>query len=197
MDHLFYLFYSIAYLGLLVWGTVSARPDSWWNPQHALFLVMIGLVYDNSILALGRVLEEGTLLENLSYARYWIHALLTPTLVLYGWKTLERAGFSWAYKSWVAMVVPWYSCYVCRKCNPSAIGEWGGNECIRVIVHHVPFSNEGLPGREGGSSWEQQLRKRIRRYHWVNLLYLKIAEVIGGANNDEGSSITKRSHAGS
>ncbi|MFD1334112.1 hypothetical protein ACFQ4N_00805 [Oceanobacillus iheyensis] len=32
---------------------------------------------------MGRLIGEGTFLENISYLRYWIHAFLTPTLTLY------------------------------------------------------------------------------------------------------------------
>ncbi|WP_231581288.1 hypothetical protein [Domibacillus enclensis] len=67
-----------------------------------LFLlpVIAGLVYDNGILAAGRFIGEGPILESLNYARFWIHAFLTPLLVLFAWKTLQQAGVQWAQKTW-------------------------------------------------------------------------------------------------
>ena len=41
------------------------------------------MVYDNLVLATGRFLGEGQLLESLNLARFWIHALLTPLLVVF------------------------------------------------------------------------------------------------------------------
>lgn len=65
-----------------------------------LLPVIAGLVYDNGILAAGRFIGGGAALETLNAARFWLHALFTPLLVLYAWLTLKQAGVSWAQRAW-------------------------------------------------------------------------------------------------
>ncbi|WP_173918202.1 hypothetical protein [Halobacillus sp. Marseille-Q1614] len=68
-----------------------------------LLPVIAGLIYDNGIIASGRLIGEGTLLESLNLARFWIHAFFTPLLVLFAWKTLEQADICLVKKSWVRL----------------------------------------------------------------------------------------------
>src|SRR5699024_492121 len=68
------------------------------NISNVLLLVILGLIYDNLIIAFGRFIGEGNVLKSLSYVRIWLHALLTPTLILFAWNICYRAGFSWAKK---------------------------------------------------------------------------------------------------
>ncbi|MCM3787416.1 hypothetical protein M3221_03170 [Domibacillus indicus] len=65
-----------------------------------LLPVIAGLVYDNGIIAAGRLIGEGAALEALNAARFWLHALFTPLLVLYAWMTLKQAGVSWGQRAW-------------------------------------------------------------------------------------------------
>lgn len=95
MDTFLYFFFVAAYIGLLIWGLKSQKT---WNMMSLVFLVILGLIYDNGIIALGRFIGEGTLLEGLSIPRFWIHALLTPLLVLFSWGALNRAGVKWVKK---------------------------------------------------------------------------------------------------
>ncbi|WKA55157.1 hypothetical protein [Planococcus shixiaomingii] len=93
MDTILYFFFAAAYLALLVWGMWRQKT---WNAMSVVFLVVLGLIYDNSIIALGKFIGEGALLENLSVPRFWIHAFLTPLLVIFSWRALSRAGVNWA-----------------------------------------------------------------------------------------------------
>lgn len=104
MDIILYFFFAAAYLVLLVWGLSRQKT---WNRMSFVFLVVLGLIYDNSIIALGRFIGEGALLENLSMPRFWIHAFFTPTLVLFSWGALKWAGVEWAKKKavWIAAVL--------------------------------------------------------------------------------------------
>lgn len=61
-----------------------------------MLLVIAGLIYDNGILAIGRFIGEGSLLEGLNLLRYWSHAFLTPLLVIFSWTALKKAGLKWA-----------------------------------------------------------------------------------------------------
>lgn len=93
MDTLIYCFITVAYIVLLVWGLIMAsRGGSIWSLRSFVYLVLLGLIVDNSILAMGSLLGEGNLLLNLNLARYWSHALLTPTLVLFTLGVLRTAG---------------------------------------------------------------------------------------------------------
>jgi hypothetical protein len=55
------------------------RPD--WA-LTLLVLVILALIYDNAVVAIGATLGEGALLEALSLPRYATHALLVPLLIM-------------------------------------------------------------------------------------------------------------------
>lgn len=95
MDTFLYFFFVAAYIGLLIWGLKNQKT---WNMMSLVFLIILGLIYDNGIIALGRFIGEGTLLEVLSIPRFWTHALLTPLLVLFSWGALNWAGVKWVKK---------------------------------------------------------------------------------------------------
>lgn len=95
MDLVLYFFFTAAYIGLLVWGLMRQRS---WNFMAFIYLVLIGLIYDNGIISIGNFVGEGPLLENLSLLRFWSHAFLTPALVLFSWGALNCAGVLWAKK---------------------------------------------------------------------------------------------------
>ena len=100
MDTILFLGFAVAYLALLVWGIVLAARHGWWTPANFPLLVVAALVYDNAVLGAGRFIGEGPLLEFLNYARYYIHAAITPVLVAWALHTLRRAGFGWAQARW-------------------------------------------------------------------------------------------------
>ena len=105
MDPLLFGLFAVAYVVILIGGWKKHRKTA----SAILFLTVIGLIYDNLILAIGQWIGEGALLENLSYARFWIHALLTPTLILFSLFVLREAGIRVAYKAWftVSFVILW------------------------------------------------------------------------------------------
>jgi len=98
MNTFVYFLLGIAYVLLFIWGVWLAKQRGI-QVSDVLLLVTIGLIYDNTIIALGRFIGEGVFLENLSYARYWLHALFTPTLILYTWSICFEMGFSFAKKT--------------------------------------------------------------------------------------------------
>src|SRR5690625_113715 len=89
---------GFGYVCLLIWGLSLARNQDLLNFTNVLLLVIIGLVYDNFIIAFGRFIGEGNVLENLSYVRFWLHALFTPTLILFAWSIYFRTGLPSAKK---------------------------------------------------------------------------------------------------
>ncbi|WP_156225604.1 hypothetical protein [Pseudactinotalea suaedae] len=96
MDTVLFGAYAVAYLVLLVWVLTLASRSGWPRSANLPLLVVAGLVYDNAVIAGGRLLGEGPLLEALSVGRFWIHAFVTPLLVLWAWDSLRRAGVAWA-----------------------------------------------------------------------------------------------------
>ncbi|MFC7686423.1 phospholipid phosphatase [Ureibacillus sp. GCM10028918] len=99
MNTFIYFLLAFGYLGLLVWGLILSKKDIW-NLTNVLLLVIVGLIYDNLIIAAGSFIGEGELLEGLSYARFCLHALFTPTLVLFAFGICSNLGLIWAKKTY-------------------------------------------------------------------------------------------------
>ena len=99
MDTLLFAAFTVAYCALLIWGLALARKSGWLTPANLPLLVIGGLIYDNGILAAGEMIGEGALLEGLNLARSWIHALITPLLVIFAWHAVARTGVAWARKT--------------------------------------------------------------------------------------------------
>lgn len=66
LDTILFFGYFAAYLFLLIWGIQLAARYGWNDLSNVLLLVIIGLVYDNGVLAVGKFIGEGSLLENIS-----------------------------------------------------------------------------------------------------------------------------------
>lgn len=96
MDPYIFGFFALAYMGILMWGLKKHQKTA----SAILFFVVIALIYDNTILALGHLIGEGSLLEMLSYGRFWLHALFTPTLILFSLFVMREAGIRFAQKPW-------------------------------------------------------------------------------------------------
>lgn len=144
MDSFIFLGFAVAYLALLIWGIslVVARRRA--VISDLALLVVLGLVYDNTVIGLGTMIGEGAALEGLNSARYWMHALLTPLLVLVAWHVLIRTGLRWARTAWAAAV---------------AIGVTAALMAYEIIVGALPmqlvadseygalsYGNENAPG---------------------------------------------------
>ncbi|MBT2600087.1 MULTISPECIES: hypothetical protein [Oceanobacillus] len=93
MDSYLYFIYTLIYIGILIFSLNQKKIDSYFSRRSFIYLVIVGLIVDNAIVAIGRFIGEGALLENLNYLRYWSHAFLTPTLVLYCIGALEGSKY--------------------------------------------------------------------------------------------------------
>lgn len=98
MNTFIFFLLGFGYVFLLGWGLFLAKDYGKISITHVLFLVIFGLIYDNIIIAIGSFIGEGNVLEGLNYVRFWLHALFTPTLILFAWKIYYRTGFLWAKK---------------------------------------------------------------------------------------------------
>lgn len=108
MDTLIYFLLALAYIILFVMGWMLIRRYKWRSLGHVLLIVTAALLYDNGILALGSYIGEGDLLRNLNQARYWLHALCTPLLIVFAWGTLRNANLAWAKKAltlWLTLIL--------------------------------------------------------------------------------------------
>ena len=104
MDPIFYMFFTFAYIALLIWGLKGVHAQEVGKWTSVVYLVVIALIYDNGILAIGHWIGEGALLEGLNAVRFWTHALVTPLLVIFSIGTLRESGVSWAKKTWVTIL---------------------------------------------------------------------------------------------
>ncbi|MED3981677.1 hypothetical protein [Priestia megaterium] len=56
------------------------------------------MIYDNIIISLGSFIGEGNVLLLLSTFRFWLHALFTPTLLLFSYGVAKQSSLQWANK---------------------------------------------------------------------------------------------------
>ncbi|MGM7679158.1 hypothetical protein [Microbacterium sp. A94] len=103
MDTILFLGFAIAYLVLLIWGIALTVRRGRLIVSDLALLVFAALVYDNAVIGLGSFIGESAGLEALNAVRYWLHALVTPMLVLVAWNVLVRAGVRWAKTSWATL----------------------------------------------------------------------------------------------
>ena len=95
MATLIYTIFTIAHILLLIWGLRLWRQSG----SIRLFLVLlpiIGLVYDNAVIALGSLPGPGELLQSLNVGRFLLHAIITPMLIMAALDMARRAGVGWA-----------------------------------------------------------------------------------------------------
>lgn len=109
MDTWLYLFFTIAYVFLLIRGIQGLKKHDFTTWTSVVYLVIIALIYDNGIIAIGKWIGEGDTLENLNLARYWSHGLITQLLVLFSVGTLKESGVSWVKKKWVSILAVLYT----------------------------------------------------------------------------------------
>ncbi|GIP06082.1 MULTISPECIES: hypothetical protein [Paenibacillus] len=95
MDSVLYLGLAAIYAVLFLYGCVLMRRDASPGLRYLLLIVTAGLVWDNGVIGIGKYMGEGDLLEGLNVARFWVHALATPLLVLVSFDLIRKAGSPW------------------------------------------------------------------------------------------------------
>jgi hypothetical protein len=68
-------------------------------------LITVGLAYDNLAVAVGQLIGYGDLLRAVNVPRFWLHALLTPLLIVVGAILVGRLGIGWLRTRIAAVVV--------------------------------------------------------------------------------------------
>lgn len=95
MNAVIFACYALIHAALFVWAWRNFL--RWREPATVpLLLVTAGLVYDNSMIAVGDFLGEGTTLAQLSVPRFFMHAMTTPLLILTALGMVQRTGAEWA-----------------------------------------------------------------------------------------------------
>ena len=100
MDPYIYGFFALVYVVVLAWGIVKHEKTE----SAILFIVIIALIYDNIILAIGHLIGAGETLKALSYWRFLLHAIFTPMLILFSLFVLKEANIRFMQKKWVVVV---------------------------------------------------------------------------------------------
>ncbi|WP_051359428.1 hypothetical protein [Paucisalibacillus globulus] len=96
METALFFLLALGYICLFIWGLILSKNRGLFKLTNVLLLVILGLIYDNAIIAFGKFIGKGTVLEWLSYGRFWLHALFTPTLILFAWSVCFRTDLPWA-----------------------------------------------------------------------------------------------------
>ncbi|SDN05241.1 hypothetical protein SAMN05518871_103155 [Psychrobacillus sp. OK028] len=123
MDMFLYIMYAVLYTALLIWGLNGIRKYDLKKWTSVIYIVILLLIYDNAILATGKWIGEGELLESLNFARFCLHALITPLLVMYSVGTLRESGITWARKKWLVIVGLIYTlCLIVLEFSTEVIG---------------------------------------------------------------------------
>lgn len=90
-----HIFIAIAEIALLIWVLQLWQQSKSFN-LLLLAILIIALVYDNGVLAMGAKLSPGALLEQLNRYRYYLHEVSVPLLLVVGVEQANRAGAGWA-----------------------------------------------------------------------------------------------------
>ena len=104
MDTFLYILFAFLYAGLLILMLLSLKKRGIGELSNVLVLVIGALLYDNAILGVGKWIGEGDVLKYLNGARFWMHAIFTPLLILFSWDVLKRSKAKWV-TSTVALII--------------------------------------------------------------------------------------------
>ncbi|WP_414589803.1 hypothetical protein [Scytonema sp. PCC 10023] len=91
-----YPIYTVANFGLAIWG-INLFQQAPRMSTILLIVVLTGMIYDNLIISVGHLIDEGTLLESLNRLRFLFHNLFVPLLVVVAVKLACNAGVTWAH----------------------------------------------------------------------------------------------------
>ena len=90
-----FLIIGLVQLAIAIYGTLQTRKHFNWASVFVL-AVVYGLAYDNLAVAAGGALEAGSTLRAINLPRYWIHALLTPLMMVAALRALRAFGVGFA-----------------------------------------------------------------------------------------------------
>lgn len=95
MFTIYYVLVALCQAVFLVLMIKLFRTSKHWYPLFPL-IILCGIIYDNLIIGFGSFIGEGEILKALNTPRFIIHALFTPTLIIFAFGVAKRVGISWA-----------------------------------------------------------------------------------------------------
>lgn len=95
MNAVLYPIWSAAYLAVLIWGVAIRRRSVEPGFRYLLLPVTAALLWDNFILSAGAWTAASESFERLHLTRYWLHAAVTPLLVLVAYDLIRLTGAAW------------------------------------------------------------------------------------------------------
>ncbi|TWS23335.1 hypothetical protein FK268_13645 [Tsukamurella sputi] len=90
LDSVIFAAIGTAILALVAWTVFHRRQLG--RPTALLSTIGSGLAFDNGTLAAGRLLHYGESLYALNVLRFWLHALLTPLIIVAAASIAVRSG---------------------------------------------------------------------------------------------------------
>lgn len=146
MDYYIYLTTACVYVLLIYWAVRRWETGTRSFARILLILVLAALLYDNAIIALGTSIGAGDLLLGLHAVRYWLHAFITPSLVLVAYEIWEQANLP--VRSRIVYPLAWivtislilYQSYAAWQevRHLRAVREFG-------VIHYTPAARSSMP----------------------------------------------------
>ena len=109
MDTFLYILFASLYAALLIVMLQSLKKHGIGHISNVLILVIGALLYDNAILGFGKWIGEGDVLKLLNSARFWMHAIFTPLLILFSWDVVKRSKAKWATSTFALLITVFYT----------------------------------------------------------------------------------------
>ncbi|MBW4617073.1 MAG: hypothetical protein KME21_28290 [Desmonostoc vinosum HA7617-LM4] len=100
MGAFIYPIYTLASVGLVLWE-ISLFQQEQKISTILLIVVLAGMTYDNLIISIGCIINEGDLLKTLNRLRFTLHNLFVPLLVVTAVQISHNAGVVWMKNSLV------------------------------------------------------------------------------------------------
>jgi hypothetical protein len=135
---LLYFIFSVLFV-FLVWQLLNIKKNYY---VLILLFVLAGLFYDVFIIGIGSLVGEGDFLKTLNTGRFYVHALLTPTMMIFGFGVLRKAGVKWAQGKTAHMIV----CVI----TTLLIGLGAFSDILRLDLHAKAVADTLRYVNEGG-----------------------------------------------
>lgn len=138
---------AVAYAGLFLWGLFIRKKQNTPFYTSVLLLVLLALLYDNTVLALGKAIGEGTALERLNAGRFWLHAACTPLLILTAYHILWKERFAFAMTRWMKALAWLLTLGLILYQAAVAFSETAELQAVTEhgVLHYKPASEAGIP----------------------------------------------------
>lgn len=98
--YLIFAGFALVHLGLLVWSASDCFSGPGWRLSY-LRALLVGLMLDNAVLALGSVLNGTPYFDPATRLRFFLHASILPFLTLYTLSIMRQVKVKWSRSHWL------------------------------------------------------------------------------------------------